>query len=261
LPAMKSKFIVLIAIFSLLVLGCGGKKTEEQANQPDSSIVRVGTDATYPPFEMVNVKTGEPDGFDIDIMKNIGQINGWNLEFIVTPFDGIISALKNEKFDCIISAMTITPERAQIVSFSEPYYLAGQIIAVPLEDSVIKSVSDLTGKRVGVQLGTTGERFAGTLKDIQILSFDNIGAAFIDMENGQIDAVINDWPTTWDFIRRKGTAKMVGNLLSEEHYGIAVRKNDTILLNKINDAFRIMKSNGEYERLAKKWFLRPDSSE
>jgi polar amino acid transport system substrate-binding protein len=255
------KKLILLAVLGLLSIGCGEKKTETPAVRPDSSLVRVGTDATYPPFETVNVKTGEPDGFDIDIMKSIARINNWNLEFIITPFDGIISALKNEKFDCIISAMTITPERAQNVSFSEPYYLAGQIVAVPLQDSTIQSVNDLKGKRIGVQLGTTGERFAGTLKDIQVFSFDNIGAAFIDMENGRIDAVINDWPTTWDFIRRKGTAKMVGNLLSEEHYGIAVRKGDTVLLNKINDAFKIMKSSGEYERLAQKWFLQPDTAD
>ena len=96
-----------------------------------TGILRVGTDATYPPFEMVNTETGHIEGFDIDIMKAVCDVNGWKPQFIVTPFDGIISGLKGDKYDCIISAMTITPQRQAIVDFSEPYYLAGQVIAVP----------------------------------------------------------------------------------------------------------------------------------
>jgi len=112
----------------------------------------------------------------------------------VTPFDGMIPGLNSGKYDVVISAMTITPARAAVVGFSQPYYLAGQTIAVPAADTAIQSASDLTGRRVGVQLGTTGELMAKGMEGWQVFSYDNIGTAFIDMANGNLDAVLNDFP-------------------------------------------------------------------
>ena len=172
----------------------------------------------------------------------------------MTPFDGIISGLKGNKYDCIISAMTITEQREAIVDFSERYYLAGQVIAVPPDDTIILSVVDLRGKKVGVQLGTTGEKMAKSLAGLLVFSFDNIGAAFIDMENGQIDAILNDWPTTNEYIRLKGTAKTVGEILSKEYYGIALKKGDIELAGKIDSAIGLLKETGEYDKISEKWF-------
>jgi polar amino acid transport system substrate-binding protein len=187
-------------------------------------------------------------------MKRICEINQWTPEFIVTPFDGIISGLKSYKYDCIISAMTITPQRQAVVDFTQSYYNAGQIVAVPLQDSTIKSVDDLRAKKVGVQLGTTGERYAKSLQGVTVFSFDNIGAAFIDMENGQIDAVLNDYPTTMEYIKLKGMAKTVGELLSEESYGIAVRRGDSELLERLDAALKQIIDSGEYEKIKSRWF-------
>jgi len=141
-----------------------------------------------------------------------------------------------------------------MVDFSESYYLAGQVIAVPPDDTIISSVEDLRGKKVGVQLGTTGEKMAKSLSGLLVFSFDNIGAAFIDMENGQIDAILNDWPTTNEYIRLKGTAKTVGEILSKEYYGIAVKKGDAELGAKIDSAIAIIKKSGEYDEISQKWF-------
>jgi len=251
----KLSFILLAFIF---LTGCVGEK--EIPVWKTESILRIGTDATYPPFELVSIETGKPEGFDIDVISSVCDVYGWTPEFIITPFDGMIPGLKSHKYDCVISAMTITPQREAIVSFSHPYYLAGQIVAVPLADTVIKSVSDLRGLNVGVQLGTTGERMAKSLDGLSVFSFDNIGAAFIDMENGHVDAVLNDFPTTMEYIRRQGKAKTVGELLSTEHYGIAVRKDDSELLGKIDSALSIVKDSGEYNRINQKWFGFPDSA-
>ncbi|MEW5924468.1 MAG: basic amino acid ABC transporter substrate-binding protein [Candidatus Zixiibacteriota bacterium] len=252
---MTRNYIILIFVF-LFVLGCAGEK--DIPTWKEKGVLLVGTDATYPPFELVNTDSGLPEGFDIDIINAICDVNDWKPEFIITPFDGIIPGLRSRKYDCIISAMTITPQREASVSFSQPYYLAGQIVAVPVADTVIKSVDDLKGRRVGVQLGTTGERMAKSHEGLTVFSFDNIGAAFIDMENGHIDAVLNDYPTTMAYIKSQGRAKTVGDLLSTEHYGIAVRKNDTELLDKIDSALQLIKDNGEYDRLNKKWFGDPE---
>ncbi len=256
--------LILITLVILIAAGCTEKAPKKWG---PGSRLRVGTDATYPPFEMVNVETGKPEGFDIDIIKAICEMNEWKYEFVITPFDGIIPGLKGDKYDCIISAMTITPQRQAIVSFSDPYYHAGQIIAVPVDDTTIASVEDLRGMNIGVQLGTTGERMAKSLTGLSVFSYDNIGAAFIDMENGRIDAVLNDYPTTMEYIRLKGKAKTVGNLLSEENYGIAVRKNDDILLAKINSALEKLRERGFFDKLMSRWLSSdltkssPDSAE
>jgi polar amino acid transport system substrate-binding protein len=95
---------------------------------------------------------------------------------------------------------------------------------------------------------------AKSFQGVSVFSFDNIGAAFIDMENGHIDAVLNDWPTTREYLRLKGNAKIVGDILSQEYYGIAVRQGDTDLLEKINYAIGILKESGRLDSIYQKWF-------
>ena len=245
---MKNIFVCLAVV--LLFIGC----TKEENTETKREVLRIGTDATYPPFETVDTETGEPAGFDIDLIKEICKENNWKPEIIVTPFDGIIPGLKNKKYDVVISAMTITPERSVAVSFSDPYYFAGQILAVNNDNEDINSIDDVKGKRVGVQLGTTGEIMAKKMEGLQVFSFDNIGAAFIDMENGNLDAVLNDLPTTQTYIKQHGSAKMVGEILSSEYYGIAVRQSDTALLSDINTALTKIKSDNRYNELHMKWF-------
>jgi len=247
----------------LLLSACSGDRQETGAKR---TVLRIGTDATYPPFETVDTETGQPTGFDIDLVTALCRMNGWKPQFIVTPFDGIIPGLRSKKYDVVISAMTITPERAAVVDFTDPYYLAGQTIAVPLEDTVILGIDDLVGKRVGVQLGTTGELMAKKMDGLHVFSFDNIGAAFIDMANGNLDAVLNDFPTSRAYITKHGTAKTVGEILSTEYYGMAVRKGDRELLDSLNRALAEFKET-DYDGLHVKWFgappakgLAPDST-
>ncbi len=130
----------------------------------------VGTDATYPPFEFTDDKTREIIGFDIDLIGALSERLGVRPEFTVVPFDAIISGLNSGKYDCLISAMTITPERGEAVLFTDPYFDAGQAIAVPENNEDIKSFDDLTGKRIGAQLGTTGELLAKKIPGAEVSS-------------------------------------------------------------------------------------------
>ncbi len=257
---MMSWRIVMPILLLLAVLGCGTKETSDPATDAPRTVLRIGTDATYPPFEVVASGSGHPEGFDIDLISEVCAVNGWKPEFIVTPFDGIIPGLTGDKYDVVISAMTITSNRAAVVDFSESYYLAGQTIAVPLDDSTIASVDDLIGKRVGVQLGTTGELMALGMDGLQVFSYDNIGAAFIDMSNGNLDAVLNDFPTTQAYIKRQGTARTVGAILSTEHYGIAVKQDNRALLGEVNSALEQIRTSGRYDEIHIKWFGAPPAS-
>ncbi|HEX9912886.1 MAG TPA: basic amino acid ABC transporter substrate-binding protein [candidate division Zixibacteria bacterium] len=244
-------FILFSFIFSS---NCSKEESDTFTKIIQHKKLLVGTDATYPPFESKDAATGKIVGFDIDLMDAICDKLGVKCEYIVVPFDGIVSGLDNNKYDAIISSFTITPQRETIVNFSKPYYQASQSIAVRLDQQKINSLIDLKGKIVGVQLGTTGELLAKRIEGAEIISFDNIGAAFIDLENRKLDAIINDKPTSQRIIALRGNAKLVGPDLSSENYGIAVRKGEKRLIDAINSALTALEFSGKIDDLNKKWF-------
>lgn len=249
LPAMG-----LLSVLLIVASGCGGQTESGMARIDASGVLRVGTDATYPPFETVDTENGQIVGFDVDLVTEICKELKCAPQFIVTPFDGIVTGLTTGKYDMIASAFTITPDRAQEVMFTDPYYDAGQALAVPIYDKTINSVDDLAGKSIGVQLGTTGERQARSIAGAKVVSFENISAAFIDMENGRVDAVINDLPTTEMLIRHRKSAKIVGPTLTSEKYGFAVRLRDRELLEAVNAALRAIREDGRYDTIHDRWF-------
>ncbi|HVP37531.1 MAG TPA: basic amino acid ABC transporter substrate-binding protein [Terriglobales bacterium] len=246
--------IILVGLFFFLFsYDCSREKPDAFSRVMQEKKLLVGTDATYPPFESKD-ETGKLVGFDIDLMDEICDKLGVRCEYVVVPFDGIVSGLNSEKYDAIISSFTITPEREQVIDFSKPYYHASQSISVKLDRQDINSLTDLKGKKIGVQLGTTGELLAKKVEGAEVVSFDNIGAAFIDLENGKLDAIINDKPTSQRIIAFRGGAKIVGSDLSSENYGIAVRKGEKRLLDAINSALTDLELSGKLEDLNNKWF-------
>ena len=146
---------VLRGIFALLglVLAIGLSVIPAFSQTPPNPF-RVATEATFPPFEFQ--QGGQLTGFDIDLMRAIGKEADLNIDFRNLPFDGIIPALQARTVEAAISGMTITSERAQAISFSRPYFRAGLAIAVREDNRTIKNFEDLKGKRIAVQIGTTG---------------------------------------------------------------------------------------------------------
>lgn len=214
----------------------------------------VGSDVTYPPFEFM--ENGKPVGFDIDLINLVAQGMGLNgAQIIDTAWDGIFAALKTEKFDVIISSVTITADRKKEMLFSEPYYDSGQIIAVRRDDTRINSESDLVGKIVGVQINTTGDFTAQKISGIkEIKRYDDIQQAFQDLELGRIDAVLNDLPVNAWFAKERKNVKLVGKLLTVEQYGICARLEDQTLIDEINRALRNLRESGKYREVYVKWF-------
>ncbi|MCX8094671.1 MAG: transporter substrate-binding domain-containing protein [Caldisericia bacterium] len=214
----------------------------------------VGSDVTYPPFEYM--ENGKPVGFDIDLINLIAQGMGLNgAQIIDTAWDGIFAALKTEKFDIIISSVTITEERRKEMLFSDPYYDSGQIIAVRRDDNRIKNENDLIGKVVGVQINTTGDFTAQKLSGIkEIKRYDDIQQAFQDLELGRIDAVLNDLPVNAWFAKERKNVKLVGKLLTIEQYGICARLEDQTLIDEINKSLKNLRDSGKYREVYVKWF-------
>ena len=232
----------------LLLIACNASTTTQNAN------FKVAVEPAFPPFEMQSA-SGNLEGFDLDLMNAVGTEAGLRVKFESFSFDGIIPALQTGKVDAAISAITITAQRAQTVSFSRPYFKAGLAIAVRKDNQKIKSFDDLKNRKIGVQIGTTGAKFAETVSNAKITNFKSSPLAFQALLNGNVDAVVNDAPATLYAIRTQNLngLKIVGELLTEEYYGIVLPKNSPHL-DKINQALTAIIDNGTYKKIYQKWF-------
>ena len=237
----------LLPLFAAAALfGCSDKP---------ANTLRVGTEAAYFPFEFQ--ESGEIKGFDVDLMKAVAREMGRPVDIQNSEFQGLVPGLKTEKFDAVISCVTITEERKKEVDFSDPYYDAGQIVAVRADEKDIRSKDDLKGKRIGAQSNTTGLAQAKTLGGSQVKEYEDVNMAFQDLLNGQIDAVVNDEPVSRRLAAMKPGFKCVGEIFTKEQYGIVVRKGDAALLAEINNALKKVRDSGELEKLKEKWITKP----
>jgi len=212
------------------------------------------TEPTFPPFEFRD-SSNNLTGFDIDLLKAIGEAAGFNVKFESMQFDGMIPALQAGTVDGAISAMTIKPERAQVVDFSRPYYKSGLGIAVQESNTDITSFESLQGKNIASQIGTTGAEKAGEVQGAQVRTFDNAPTALQELANGNVDAVVHDAPAILYAIKSGNVRglKVVGELLTEEYYGIPVPKGSPNL-ERINQGLTTILENGTYDEIYQKYF-------
>lgn len=222
--------------------------------------VKIGSDTTYPPFESVNEQTKEIEGFDVDLMAEICKRVNCKARFITTAWDGIFVALRQGQFDAVVSGVTITDERKKTIDFSEPYLRYGQVVLVRSEESAIVGVDSLTGKRVGVQTGTTNDEKASALqkegKVGDIKRYDTFALAVKALINKDVDAVIIDSYAGDGYISvNPGKLKKVGEPFTSEALGIALRQGDTTLKGAFDAALAQIKTDGTLDALYKKWFV------
>lgn len=263
---MKKSFrwiVVAVTILALAVaaVGCGGgqETAPKEGDKKDPGAVKqevvFGSDTAYAPFEAQDPKSGELVGFDVDLVKAINEVSGLNITIKGMNFDGLVPALETASIDGAISAMTITEKRKESVNFSLPYYLSGQSVAVRTDNNTIKGFEDLNGKKLGVQISTTGADEARKVPNAQVIDYNTINEAFLALKSGAVDAVVNDYPVSAYYIKQNPKdAKIVGDLRTSEHYGIAFPKKNTELLEKVNSALKTLKENGKYAEIYKKWF-------
>lgn len=225
------------------------------AGMASAQVLRVGSDVAYPPFEYVDEATGEYVGFDMDIIREIGRRLGMDVQVINVAWEGIIPGLLSGHYDVIISAMTITNERAQAVDFSDPYFATGQVILVRADDDRIKEPADLKGKRVAVQIGTTGHFAAERIEGAVVEHYPLTPEAILALKLGRADAVVLDELVALEEVRANpGQVKVVGTPFTIEYYGIAIRKGNPDLLRAINLALAQMKADGTYDEIYDRWF-------
>ncbi|MBD2278079.1 MAG: ABC transporter permease subunit [Dolichospermum sp. DEX189] len=241
------RFCVLIVLICSLLAGCSG-------NYRPNKVLQMATEATFPPFEFQG-QGGELEGFSIDLMRAIATAANFQVEFQSLPFDGIIPALQAKTIDGAISSITITEERAKTVAFSRPYFKAGLAIAIRADNQNITGFDSLQNKKIAVQIGTTGAQKAKSVIGAEVRSFDSAPLALQELQNGNVDAVINDAPVTLYAINTGNLQgiKVIEQLLTEEFYGIATAKNSPYL-SLINQGLTKVLQNGNYEQIYQKWF-------
>jgi ABC-type amino acid transport substrate-binding protein len=242
----------------VVLIGCGGGKEEPDAEaaMKKNKMVRIATDAVNLPFEF-GAGTGV-QGFDVDIGNEIGKDLGYDVKWVKVPFSHLFDVLKNGEVELIISAISITPERKKEFAFSIPYFDSDLTIAKRRDKQDVKNLASLTGKKVGVQAGSTGEQFMKSQKvatGVTLITYPTLDDALGALNRMEINAVVGDEPIlTYSIYKSFPNLMTLGTRLTEEQYGVVMRKQDTALLASVNKTIERLKKSGELEALRKKWF-------
>ncbi len=257
--------LTVLVVAVMLVAGCGqpAAKTDSATQSRIEQIKKNGklvlATGNYRPFEYHDEQTNKVIGYDIDLAEAIAKKIGVPLEIKEMQFTSLIPTLQNGQADLVIAAMYITDQRREVVDFAEPYMDTGMVLAVKAENTAINSVKDLDGKVVGVKAGATSEKVAQDLKaqgaNITIKSYKETVDYLLDMENGRLDASINDLLNQLEYNKTHPNVKIVGEPFTKASLGIAVKKGDKELVDLINTVLKEMKQNGEADKLYQKWLL------
>jgi polar amino acid transport system substrate-binding protein len=260
---MKMKKLSLFVAVALAVLtfsAGAGFAADTLAEIQKRGTLRVGMEPGYMPFELTN-KKGEIIGFDVDVAKRMAKAMNVKLELVSTAWDGIIPALLTNKFDILMSGMTLTQERNLTVNFASPYILIGQSVLLKKDlAGEVKSYSDLNDAKytVASKLGTTGEQATKRMiPNAKYISYETEQEGVMELVNGKIDAFIYDLPFNAIAVSQKGGGKIVhlDEPFTKEPLAWAIRKGDVDFLNWLNNFMNQIRYDGVYDKIYTKWFI------
>lgn len=223
------------------------------AHAQDSNVLRVATDATFPPMEFI--ENGKRTGFDVELVEAMAKTMGKQVEWTNIDFKGLIPGLVSRRFDMAVSGIYITPERRKVVDFTEPYYTGGLVALVKSGNTAINKPEDLNGKKVSVQVGTKSVSFLrDTYPQVQRVEVEKNQEMFNLVEIGRADAAVTGKPAAMQYVKTRGGLRVVEQQLTTEEYGMAVRKDTPELTRALNAALAKVKADGTYTKLTQKWF-------
>jgi ABC-type amino acid transport substrate-binding protein len=261
------KLLALTMVFVLLLTAFAGCKKEDakettggttEAAVAESPVLKkdvivVGTNAEFPPFEYMLNDGVTPDGFDMALIKEIGKKLGKQVKIENMDFDSVLAAIGN-KVDIAIAGLTVDEERLLQVDFSDTYFTAVQSIIVRENDDRIKSADDLKGKKIGVQLGTTGDYIAtDDIEGATVERYKKAITAVLDLVNNRVDAVLIDSATAEALSKANKGTKVIKGDFDPEYYAIAIPKGDKALQDAINTALAEVKADGTFDKLLKQY--------
>lgn len=245
---MKKLFCLLLALMLSVPF----------AAMAETDVIRIITSADYPMFEYVDSQ-GNIDGYDIAVIRAIMSMaeltEGTDYTISHIDFDFLISELEQGNADIVIAAMTISDERAESVLFSDPYFDAYQAITVA-EGSTIATVADLTGKKIGVQQGTTGDLLASEIEGADVQRYTKALEAMLDLQRGTLDAVITDIAPSRVLAAQVGGLVVVEDPSFElEQYGIVLRKGEDEAMATINSGIQALRESGLLDEIYETYFI------
>ncbi len=264
-PTRSLPAVLVTAALALVLAGCGNSAGSGAAPSTSAAaatgvkLVTAGqlttcTSLPYEPFQFQ--RDGTIVGFDVDIVDVVAKKLGVKQQIVETPFDGIQSgaALDSGQCDLGAAAMTITDDRKKNIDFSDPYFNATQALLVK-KDSGITDAAQLTGKRLGVQNSTTGQKYAAAnIAGATAVVYEDLGLLFNAIQAGEVDAVINDNGPLLDFTTKNPDLTVTKEFDTGEQYGYGVMKGNTALAGAINSAISDAKTDGTYASIYMKWF-------
>jgi len=246
---MKKITALLMVLVLVLAVGCSPKENGK---------LTVGVDDSYPPMEFID-DNGDLVGFDIDFATALGVEVGTEVEFISTAWDGIFVGLEAEKYDVIISSVSITSERLTNFDVSTPYLSNGQVIVVATGGPTIEQIKDLGGLIVGVQIDTTSHNSASAVQetvDFTLNPYDQIVQTFLELKTGRLDAIVVDSMVALEYTKNEpGEYSISSAQLSNEPIAVYFKKGaNADLLEKVNVAIKGLQENGKLKEISLKWF-------
>lgn len=238
---------ISLALSVALALSAGAAQAQEK--------LRIGTEGAYPPFNNLT-SDGKLEGFDVDIATALCEEMKVECEFVTQDWDGIIPALQANRFDAIVASMSITEERLKQVDFSEKYY-SNTLNFIASKDSDF-SPENVGSAVIGVQEGTISANFAqDTYKEADVRGYPTQLEAYADLESGRVDAVLGDFGVLYEWIESDAGAccEFKGEAVSsDDEIGIAIRKGDDQLRERLNAAIKAIRANGKYQEINAKYF-------
>ncbi len=252
----KIAAIILSAALVVALAACGSSKNSNSDSSNSSSdkaeTLTMGTNASFPPYEYVD-DNGKIVGIDAEIAQAIADKLGMKLEIKDMEFDSLIPAVKANSIDLVLAGMTVTDERKQSVNFSDSYSTGVQVVIVK-ENSEIKTVDDLKGKKIGVQAGTTGDSYCTTdFGEENVKQFSNGSLAVAALANGQVDCVVIDNEPAKNYVAANSGLKILDTEYVTEDYAIAISKDNDELLKKVNNALKELKDDGTVDKIVGKY--------
>ncbi|MBO6014341.1 MAG: transporter substrate-binding domain-containing protein [Oscillospiraceae bacterium] len=250
---MKKTICLILALLLVCALCACGKQAA-----PEETVFTMGIDPEYPPFSYLD-DNGEYTGFDVEICKAACDYLGWKFQIFGVNWDEKLVQLDAKECDCVWSGMTILDSMKEAgYVISAPYYDNTQVLLVK-EGSGISSSSDLAGKVVAVQLGTSGESLLnGDLQELtdtfsELITCDSFLKCFTELAGNAVDAVFVDLPVAASYCADNAGYVIINENLGAEQYGIAFRSGDAELCAKIEEAVAALVANGTYAEIAAKY--------
>ena len=251
LKKLVSVLLVAACVFSLAACGSKDDSKDSKESKKDSRDTLVmATNAEFPPYEFH--EGDDVVGIDADIARAIGEEMGMEVKIEDMAFDSIIPAVTSGKADFGAAGMTVTEDRKKNVDFTDTYATATQVIIVK-EGSDIAGPDDLTGKKIGVQRGTTGDIYADDIEDAKVERYNKGFEAVQALTQDKIDAVVIDGEPAKEFVAEADGLKILDEAFTEEEYAIAVAKDNDDLLKKMNEALASLKESGKIDEIVAKY--------